>query len=50
MVRTGFIILIFFIVIKCIENFPGGNLQSYIAGYFHFTVHGFVEILLKKQL
>ena len=35
MVRTGPVNLIFFIVLKDKQIFPGGNLQPYMAGYFH---------------
>ena len=40
MVRTGPVNLIFFIVLKDKQIFPGGNLQPYMAGYFnlHFKV------------
>ena len=35
MVKTGSAILLFFIVLKCKEIFPGVNLQPCVAGYFH---------------
>ena len=47
MVRTGSAILMFFIVLKDKQIFPGGNLQPYMAGCFHLYLR-FCEYLTEK--
>ena len=50
MVRAGSAILIFFIVLKDKKIFPGGNLQSCMAGYFHYILRFFEDITEKTTL
>ena len=49
MVRAGSAILIFFIILKDKKIFPGGNLQAYMAGYFHLYFEVFWRYYWKND-
>ena len=50
MVRTRSENLIFFIVLKDTETFSGGNIQPYMAGYFHIHFKDCENIIEKKPI